>query len=84
MKKQTNDKYDKEEIIMGAIGKDALKLVRDIGFKQGYAKALADVEKIVDKIKGGKVICVGIGEFDKLISAFELKQEIAKLKSGDK
>ena len=53
-------------------------------FKQGYANAIADVEKIVDKIKGGKVICVGIGEFDKLISAFELKQEIARLKGETK
>ena len=48
-------------------------------YNDGYAKAISDVEKIVDEIKGGKVICVGIGEVDKLISAFELKQEIAKL-----
>ena len=94
MKKQTNDKYDKEEIIMGAIGKDALKLVRDIGFKQGYAKALDDVEKIIDDkcddINSSLSIefCKDERDINEKNARFgelkELKQEIARLKGETK
>ena len=94
MKKQTTDKTREEELEKEIFKEKARQLPYNDslgyleeelkGFKQGYAKCRADVEKIVDKIKGGKVICVGIGEFDKLISAFELKQEIARLKGETK
>ena len=72
------------DIVSFNLGWDACQKQQKNGYKEGRLSAISDVEKIVDKIKGGKVICVGIGEFDKLISAFELKQGITRLKGEGK
>jgi len=55
------------------------------GFKQGYAKALADVEKVIDKINKKYRSCLAVTDMDDfdcdIVIGFnkELKQSLAKL-----